>query len=114
MSLLDKLAQTRLGAMKCLPDDVRNSEVPNVMEFLTRIDLGEGVTKEPASISIRLSLGEWAIEISDPGLELSIPATSSTLLGVFHALEQVLRSPNPPIKAWRGANGKLKVPKKEK
>jgi len=114
MSLLDKLVQTRLGATKSLPPDARDSTVPTVVEFLTRVDLGGGVTKEPASITVRLSLGEWAVEISDPGLEVSIPATSDTLLGVFEALERVLTSPNPPIKTWRGATGNLKLPKKEK
>lgn len=113
-SLFTRLANARHGAAHCLPTGDDRAAFPLLFEFMTRVDVSASLEKDLASVTIRLGLGEWTVDLSDPGFEVSISATAQSLSGALAALEAELRSPTPNIKPWRGAKGKLRSKKVKK
>lgn len=116
MSLFDKLIQARLegDAMQSPVHDDDHKTYPVVMQFLTRTDAGLNHLKDPAQIVIKASLGTFVVEMTDPSLECSVSAASPTLVGCLPALEAELNKPQPLIRTWRGAKGKLAEKPKKK
>lgn len=115
-NLFDRLIQARVDgdSMQSPTHDDDHQAYPVVMQFLTRTDAGASHLKEPAQISIKASLGTFVVELTDPSLECSISAASPTLGGALPALEAELNKPQPLIRTWRGAKGKLvEKPKKK-
>lgn len=112
-SLFERIARARLqGSISRPVDDVAKEKYPTVMEFLTRNEASEELEKVLASVTVKCGLGEWLVELSDPGFAISLSATSSTLDGCWEALERSLTSPNPPIRNWRGETGDVKKRKR--
>lgn len=108
VSTFERILQARRGDRLCLPDDDSRLTLPVVWEFLTRNKADATLEKELATVSVKLGLGEWIIDLSDPGLAISVSATSPSLTGVFAALEACLTGPNPPIRPWKGQKAILK------
>lgn len=116
MNLFDRLVESRLkgDAMQSPVHDDDRSTFPIVMQFLTRTDAGDSHLKDPAQITIKASLGTFVVELTDPSLECSVSAASPTLVGCLPALEAELNKPQPLIRTWRGAKGKLTEKPKKK
>lgn len=114
MSVWQRLLEARLGGVNRLPDDEEGRKrYPILWQFLTR-GSDESIHKDVATISVKMGLGEWLIDLSDAGFAISCSATSPTLNGLLEALETVLSGPNPPIRAWKGEKGSVKqIPKKK-
>lgn len=103
----------RTGNLYPHPDDGSGVSYPILWEFLTRTEVDDEHTKEPAKLTISLSVGGFALEIVDPSLGFMVSCTTERLSEAFSAIEEVLRSPNPPIRYFRDSEIKLKrKPKK--
>jgi len=113
-NLWEKLAAARTSdAQQVLRQECRD-RFPTLWLFLTRVQVTEDLDKDVASVSIRLGLGEWLVELTDPGFEVSLCATSSTLVEALDALERALQRPDAPIRPWKGTKGKLRARPKKK
>lgn len=106
---LDTLIRMRLeGNAKALPDDDTSQlSLPILWSFLTRRDVDGNLSKEPATINIRLGLGAWLVTITDPSLEVTLTASVTVLSEALAQLEEVARSPNAPWAPWRRSVGKF-------
>ena len=114
-SPLDILLRRRLeGDVGCIPDDNRSAtELPTLWSFLTRRDVDGNLSKEPATINVRLGLGTWLVTLTDPSLEVSLTTTVNALADALPQLERAVNAPSAPWSPWRRSKGKFdKVHKK--
>lgn len=113
-SLFQKIADARVAGSNRPPvDPGAQDRYPTVFEFLTRQEASQDVQKDLASISIKMGVGEWVVELSDPGFAFSLTASSATLDDCLFALEASLTGPNPPIRPWKGELGQLRRKKRQ-
>lgn len=110
MSHLDRLAAIAMGADVPLghPEDTIRSECPTLWEVLARTKVNADRVKSPARITLQLTPGGVAVAVMDAGLAWSMDWATDHLLHAFQALEEVLKSPNPPIRIWDGKEPKLR------
>ena len=108
-SPLDTLLQIRLkGSAGALPDDPDSQRtLPTLWSFLTRRDVNGELSKEPATISIRLGLGAWLVTLTDQSLEVSMTTTVTVLADALVQLELATLDPNAPWAPWRRSRGKF-------
>jgi hypothetical protein len=106
---LTVLVERRLGDDQLsLPDDEASRRaLPILWSFLTRREATGTLSKEPASITIRLGLGSWLVTLSDPAIEVSLTASSTALAGCLEQLEEAARSPSAAWAPWRRSRGKF-------
>jgi hypothetical protein len=106
---LSALLERRLGeGQASLPDDdVSRHNLPVLWSFLTRREASGNLSKEPASITIRLGLGSWLVTLSDPSLEVSLTASATALSGCLEQLEVAARSSTAAWAPWRRSRGKF-------
>lgn len=107
---LDRLINLRTGGDEVsLPcDDVSRELLPTIWAFLTRRFVSEDLEKERASVSIRLGVGMWIVELSDPSLEVGLTAAVPSLHDALEALEARANDPQAAWKPWRGSEGKFR------
>jgi hypothetical protein len=107
---LDDLIQRRLaGSAATLPNDEETRELlPTVWSFLTRQDVNGEFAKDPASITIRLGLGSWMVELHDPTLEVGFSVGVERLATALQELEAALNNPRAIFRPWKGSTGKFK------
>lgn len=106
---LSLLISKRLGGERnSLPDDEESeSTLPVLWSFLTRRDVDGKLSKEPASISIRLGLGQWLVTLTDPSLEVSMTTVVPVLADSLQKLEEAARSVDAPWQPWKRSKGKF-------
>jgi hypothetical protein len=107
---LQKLIDRRIaGEAGDLPEDEESRELlPTLWAFLTRRSVNDELAKDPAAITIRLGLGQWLVELTDPTLEVGLTAVVPKLHEALEALEMCARDPKAPFRPWRGSSGKFK------
>lgn len=107
---LQALIDKRLsGTRGKLPEDTdAMSKLPTLWSFLTRTDAGGDFAKDPAHITIRMGLGQWLVELTDPTLEVGLTAVVSELREALTALEGLANNPAAPWRPWKGSAGKFK------
>lgn len=108
---LSFLLQKRLGGdAGSLPDDLDSQRLlPILWSFLTRRDVNGNLSKEPASINIRLGLGAWLVTLTDPSLEVSMTTVAPVLSDSLQQLEAAARDPRAPWSPWKRSKGKFDV-----
>lgn len=108
---LSLLLQKRLaGDSGSLPADERSREsLPILWSFLTRRDVNGKLGKQPASVSIRLGLGQWLVTLTDPSLEVSLTTVAPVLSESLEKLEEAIGSPAAPWQPWKKSSGKFDV-----
>lgn len=106
---LSELLHKRLsGEQGSLPDDPNSRErLPILWSFLTRRDVDGKLAKEPASISIRLGLGQWLVTLTDQSLEVSMTAVVPVLSQALELLEEAVSKPSAPWQPWKRSKGKF-------
>jgi len=106
--LSELLARRLAGDAGSLPDDEESKILlPILWSFLTRRDAGGNLAKEPASISIRLGLGQWLVSLTDPSLEVSMTTVVPVLAQSLQQLELAAGSPSAPWTPWKRSKGKF-------
>lgn len=97
------------GDQGALPDDEESKKrLPTLWSFLTRRDVNEELAKDPAAVTIRLGLGTWLVELTDPTLEVGLTAVVPSLHGALEALEEAASDPKAAFRPWKGSSGKFK------
>lgn len=111
---LRRLVESRLsGAGRQLPDDVEAQTMwPNLWACLTWVDASDEMTMDPASLTIRLGIGEFVVDLSHPGIEATNSTSAPTLRDAFSVLEAQLAS-GRGWKPWKGSSGSFKPRKKK-
>ena len=105
-TLIDKRLSGNKGK---LPDDPDAQQLLGTLwSFLTRTDAGGELAKDPAHITIRLGLGQWLVELTDPTLEVGLTAVVSRLKDALAGLEALANDPAAPWRPWKGSSGKFK------
>lgn len=93
-----------------LPDDPRSRELyPTLWSFLTRRDVDGNLAKDPAIITIRLGLGTWLVELTDPTLEVGLTCVVTELAEALRQLEEAVCNPRAPWRPWKGSEGKFRA-----
>ena len=112
-SIFARIAEARAAGAASPPQDSKARERwPTIFEFLTRTEASPDLLKDLASLTIKMGLAEWTIDLSDPGFAVSCSAAAGTLDGLFDALETALTGPNPPIRPWKGETGATRKKKR--
>lgn len=93
-------------------DDAAKTTWPNLWQWMTRIDVGKNLMKEPARLAIKGIPGSFIATLSDSTLKVAVDATSESLAGIFDALEQELSRLNPVIRPY--GKGEVKLKKRRK
>lgn len=102
------LARRLDGDGQGLPDDSDSRRaLPILWSFLTRRDASGDLSKEPATISIRLGLGSWLVTLTDPSLEVSLAAAAPSLADALEHLEEAARNPAAAWAPWKRSKGKF-------
>lgn len=102
------LARRLAGDVQGLPDDPDSRRtMPILWSFLTRRDASGDLSKEPATISIRLGLGSWLVTLTDPSLEVSLAAAAPVLADALEHLEEACRNPSAAWAPWKRSRGKF-------
>lgn len=106
---LTELLQKRLaGETGSIPDDERSKkELPILWSFMTRRDVDGKLSKQPASVSIRLGLGQWLVTLTDPSLEVSLTTVVPVLSQSLEQLEVAIASPSAAWQPWKKSTGKF-------
>lgn len=107
--VIERLIQLRLSDQSfSLPgDDTSQTLYPVLWQFLTRRDVNGTLAKTPASISIRLGLGDWLVTLSDPSLEVSLTVNVAVLSEALQCLEKAVSSTRAAWQPWKGSEGKF-------
>jgi len=93
-------------------DDAAKTTWPNLWIWLTRIDVGKNLMKEPARMAIKGVPGGFIGTLSDSTLKVAVDATSDSLAGIFDAFEAELSRINPVIRPY--GKGDIKLKKRRK
>lgn len=106
---LSELLEKRLaGDGGSLPDDETSRQaLPVLWSFLTRRDVDGKLSKQPASISIRLGLGQWLVTLTDQSLEVSLTTVVPVLSESLSRLEEAITSPHAAWQPWKRSTGKF-------
>lgn len=109
-SRLQQLIDRRLaGSLGSLPEDEEGRKrYPHIWEFLTRVDVNGELAKDPAAITVRLGLGNWLVELTDPTLEIGLTSIARSLTEALEALELTLADPLAPFRPWRRSEPKFR------
>jgi hypothetical protein len=107
---LQQLIDRRVaGDNGALPDDDESKDkLPTLWSFLTRRSVSDDLSKDPAAVTIRLGLGNWLVELTDPTLEVGLTAVVPTLYSALQALEKAISDPAAAFRPWKGSAGKFK------
>lgn len=102
MNHLDRLIQRAIGKNLTFgsPDDEAQLSHPLLWTWLTCTDAGPDWIKDPASLKVRAAPTGFIVTLSDECLGYSVESASPTLLGIFDALEAILKLPDVPIRQW--------------
>lgn len=112
LTALDKMVLRAIGREDSLgPEaDVAAESFPLLVAWLTRVDAGRDHVKDPARLTIRAVPGGYCVSLADATFGIGLDAGSSTLQGVFAALEAALGSETPALKTF----GKMRGVRKRK
>jgi len=115
-SALDRLIQQAAGERVHLGNqsDPAATSWPNVWEWLSRTEADADHLKDPARIGIALVPGGVQVSLTDSCFGVTVDAVSSTLEGVFGALERQLTAETPTIRTWRKGEVVLRPKPKKK
>lgn len=89
-------------------DDPLAVAAPDLWEFLSRTDAGEGLVKDPATLKIKLTPGGAMATLTDDCYGISIDAAAQYVGGLLDALEEALTRPNATIRSWGKADPKVR------
>jgi len=115
LSAVDRLIAKAIGRDDTLgnPDDEVNLIAPVTLAWLTRIDCGKGLVKEPAKLTLKAVSGGFLATISDMSLGKAIDVLVPQLGTLWVCLESALTQTVPNIRQFGRGDVKLKKRKVE-
>lgn len=110
LSALDRAIQSAMGEGRTVgrDDDPAATKYPTLWDWLTRIYVGVGHVRQPATLSITLGPSGVLVSISDRDLGVSCGASCDHLDDALAAIEAALSSPTAPIRSWGKKEPKLR------
>lgn len=107
--------QRRITLHSSLPVDPKFSEkYPALWSWMTFQDISEDKVKDRATVSVRVSEGQWIMSISDASMAASLVVQAPSFHEALQALDKTLGKPDAPWAPWRGKEAKLKPKPKAK
>lgn len=103
LSVLDRVVHQLMGngerSLGNAEDPARES-LPNLWEWLSRINVGRDLLKAPAVLTIRLGPECAIASLTDRDLAVSLDAPTPYLAGALEALERELSCAQLALKSW--------------
>lgn len=102
LSALDRAVQTAMGEGRAVgnDEDPARKKYPALWEWLSRIYIGIGHVRQPATVSVTLGPCGVLVSVSDKDLGVSCGAVCPNLDEAFQALEDALSAEVAPIRSW--------------
>jgi hypothetical protein len=102
VSALDRALQAAMGEGRAVgaDDDPAKTKYPTLWDWLSRIYVGVGHVRQPATITLALGPSGVLVSIRDVDLGVSCGAVCPHLDGALSALEDALTADVPPIRSW--------------
>ncbi len=109
-SALDRAVQSAMGEGRTVgaEDDPAAQRYPILWDWLSRIYIGIGHVRQPATVTLALGPSGVLVSVSDRDLGVSCGATCLHLDDALAALEAALAADVPPIRSWGKKEPKLR------
>jgi len=110
LSALERALQTAMGAGRAVgaDDDPARAKYPALWEWLSKIYVGVGHLRQPATVTVTLGPSGVLVSVADKDLGVSCGAACEHLEDAFASLERALTSDVPPIRSWGKKEPKLR------
>jgi len=109
-SALDKAVQSAMGEGRVVGTDTdpARERYPTLWDWMSRIYIGIGHVRQPATVTLQLGPSGVLVSISDRDLGVSCGATCQHLDDALAAMEAALTADVPPIRSWGKKEPKLR------
>lgn len=96
---LGKVAGSRTASIGVIDANTRK-KYPAIVELMSDDKDADGADRDLSSITIKWQEGTWRAGIHEPGLEMTLWVSASSLDTLLQALEERLRADDADWRAW--------------